>query len=327
MRHTTTIEGRADSNLWLAAAATALVLMFVLSGGAQGIDVEQVPATLPGQVQEVAQPMPRATFPTVDPSGEPSVDMVLRVWSALEHQRQGEWEEALDVWYTVNLAVDTDQWRHIAMAQAHLALGQYDEAAGALATAEEAAPNNAVMHYFRGLLRLEQVPHAYDWYDAQGTVRTRFVDYRPIDVVPNSRAMYRYVARVELQKAIEFANDVRLDQPLTPEYWQSTLAFGPTVGDLLLATGADNFAARAHNILGGLLLEEGALDEAEYHIDHAAKAGMFISYNYVDLISEYENRGYYLDAARVCAKAVGHGIEENAAHSRALSNVQQAIGW
>ena len=78
------------------------------------------------------------------------------VWNALELQRKGEWEDALDVWHTVQLAPDAEQWRHIAIAQAHLALGEYDATAGALAAAEELEPNNAVMHYFLGVLRLEE---------------------------------------------------------------------------------------------------------------------------------------------------------------------------
>jgi len=227
----------------------------------------------------------------------------------------------------LQLAADAEQWRYIAIAQAHLAQGQYDEATGALNAAAEIEPDNAVAHYFRGLLRLEQVPYARDWYDVQHLRRDRYVASTPMDVVPNSRPMYRYVARLELTRAIEHADAVRLDQPLTPEHWQSTMAIGPTVGDLLAATGADKFAARAHNILGGLLLEEGALDDAEYHIDQAATADMFVSFNYVDLIEAYEQRGHYLDAARVCAKAVGHGLEEDAAQARAMLNVRRTFGW
>ncbi len=232
----------------------------------------------------------------------------------------------MDVWRSFNLAYDRDQWRHVAIAQASMALGQYEEAAQALDAAEELSADNAVVHYFRGLLRLDQVDHAYDWQDAVGPADVRYVSYVP-DVVPNSRAMYRYTARVELEQAIRLADKVKLDHPLTPDYWYSTMAIGPTVGDLLLATGADNFKARAHNVLGGLLLEEGALDKAEYHIDRAAQADMFVSFNYVDLIDEFEARGYYLDAARVCAKAVGHGLTEEAAHARAMANLRTFAGW
>ena len=318
MRRTTTFAAHADWLVWIAAGATAAVVFFLLSGGLQGAGND--PPPIPALVAKAQAPPPEITLP------DPTVDIVLMVWNGLEHQSQGEWEEALDVWHSVQFAVNADQWRWIAIAQAHMALGDYEEAAGALLAAEEMEPDNAVMHYFRGVLRLEQVPHARDWYDAP-IPRANYVAYQPMDVVPNSRAMYRYVARLELQRAIKFAAGVELDQPLTPEDWQSTIEFGPTVGDLLMATGADNFAARAHNILGGLLLEEGALDKAEYHIDQAAQAGMFISYSYVDLIDEFESRGYYLDAARVCSKAVGHGLTEDAAHARAMANVQRAFGW
>jgi hypothetical protein len=54
---------------------------------------------------------------------------------------------------------------------------------------------------------------------------------------------------------------------------------------------------------------------------------MFVSFNYVDLIDEFEARGYHLDAARVCAKAVGHGLNEDAAHARAMANLRTFAGW
>lgn len=329
MKDTTRTAAHVEAYLLLAMFAGGLLLVFVLASGTSGANVDRAPQPLPTFVDRSAEPMPGA-MPEVDaeqPSGEPSVDRVLLVWTALDHQRREEWEIALDHWRGVQLADDAEAWRYVAIAQAHLALGQYDETAEALDTAEKIEPDNAVVHYFRGLLRLEQVPHAYDWYDAVEPGPTRLAAYVPTDVIPNSRAMYRYDARMELEKAIDLAGDVRLDQPLTPAHWRSTMALGPTVGDLLLATGADNFQARAHNILGGLLLEEGALDKAEYHIDRAAKAGMFVSFNYVDLIEEYEGRGYYLDAARVCAKAVGHGMDEEAARARAAANLQASFGW
>ena len=326
MKRSSTIAANHQIFFWVAVSIMTVFVLLLFGSGLGGAD-DRVPATLSDDIVKDAQPMPPSTYAeSPEFYAPPAADITMLVWQALDHHSHGEWAEALDIWYSLQLAPNTQQWRQIAIAQAHLALGDYDEAAGALNAAEDLEPDNAAMHYFRGLLRLEQVPQAMDWYDAQPS-RASYVAYRPTDVVPNSKAMYRYVARLELQRAIKFADTVELDQPLLPELWQSTVDFGPTVEDLLIATGADNFPARAHNVLGKLLLEEGALDEAEHHIDHAAKAGMFVSYNYVDLIDEFENRGYYLDAARVCAKAVGHGLDEQAAHQRAMENVRREFGW
>jgi hypothetical protein len=146
----------------------------------------------------------------------------------------------------------------------------------------------------------------------------------PDDVVPNSRSMYRMLARVELEKAVGLAAQVDLDEPLTPEY-DNYVALRPTVRDLLVAMDVENFPARAHNMLGPLCIEDGVLDEAEMHIDAARDAGLFVGYSYVDLVTEMEKQGHWLDAARVSAKAVDHGMDENAAHRRAMLNMQRWI--
>jgi hypothetical protein len=103
------------------------------------------------------------------------------------------------------------------------------------------------------------------------------------------------------------------------------MALGPTVGDLLLAMGADDFAARAHNLLAPVLLETSSLEAAEMHLDAAVRGGMYVGFGYVDLIDKYEESGRYLDAARVCAKAVDHGLTEEAAHARATANLDRLL--
>jgi hypothetical protein len=185
--------------------------------------------------------------------------------------------------------------------------------------------------YFVGILRLEQARYAPDYYDALGIETIRLVAlssprdrYMPDDIVPNSRSMYRMLARVELEKAVGLADEIDLAEPLTPDYGDYP-ALRPTVRDLLVAMGAENFAAQAHNMLGPMCIEDGALTDAEIHIDAARDAGRFVGYSYVDLATELEKQGHWLDAARVSAKAVGHGMDESTAHRRAMMNLGRWI--
>jgi tetratricopeptide (TPR) repeat protein len=318
--------------LWMAGVLAVLILLLMLAStlasAERSMPEVNAPARLPATVQLLAEPLPGMPG-DVSPSWEdangidPALDMVKLVWTVMEDHRRGEFEAALEGWNSVQFDYDTDFYRMVAIGHANLVIGNLEGAKYALSTAEEMAPNNAVVHYFLGVLRLEEAALAHDWYDAVGPTRTRFVSYVPRDVVPNSRSMYLLAARSELERAIELAPTVRLDEPLTPEAWYTTMALGPTVGDLLLAMGAENFAAKAHNLLAPMLLENGLLEAAETHLDAAVRGGMYVGFGYVDLIGEYEDRGHYLDAARVCAKAVDHGLDEKTGRQRALMNLER----
>jgi tetratricopeptide (TPR) repeat protein len=305
----------------MAGAAAAIVLLLLMASAAAAAEHAMpgvnAPARLPATVNLLADPLPGAA------GVDPAMDMVKLVWTVMEDHRRGEFEAALEGWNSVRLDYDTDFYRLVAIGHANLAMGNLEEAKYALTTAAEMTPNHAVVHYFLGVLRMEEAALAPDWYDSIGPNATRFVAYVPREIVPNSRSMYLLAARNELERAIELAPMVRLDEPLTPDAWETTMALGPTVGDLLLAMGAEDFAARAHNLLGPILLENGALEAAEIHLDAAVRGGMYVGFGYVDLLDGYEERGRYLDAARVCAKAVGHGLEEDAAHTRAMANLDR----
>jgi hypothetical protein len=69
-------------------------------------------------------------------------------------------------------------------------------------------------------------------------------------VAPNTRGMYELMAMQELAKAIELAPAIDLRAPLAPAAWaaedvQYLPLVMPTVGDLLLAQGADRYPDRA----------------------------------------------------------------------------------
>ncbi len=93
----TTIKTHEERLLWTAMAALAAMLVFLTASQTAGADVAQAPATLSDTVQQTAQPMPGG-MPEVPfaelPADQPDLDMVRMVWTALDHQQRGEWEEA-----------------------------------------------------------------------------------------------------------------------------------------------------------------------------------------------------------------------------------------
>ncbi len=84
-------------------------------------------------------------------------------------------------------------------------------------------------------------------------------------VVPNSKSMYELAAMQELEKAVELSSNVDLQAALAPYATvpgdtELLPVVTPTVGDLLMALGADRFPARAHNMLGALCTDHGQLE-------------------------------------------------------------------
>lgn len=307
--------------LWIVVALmTGLIVLAILQATLGAM--ERTPQPLPNIDTRVATPLPGLL---VNPQDQ---DQTLLVWDALTALHENDYEAAIAMWEGVLLRDDAEVWRQIALGNTHLALGNLEEATECLKLAAEIRPENPVVNYYTGILRLEQARYAPDFYDAMGIDVIRLAAYTPNDrympddVVPNSRSMYRMLARVELEKAVGLAGQVNLDEPLTPDYGgYATLR--PTVRDLLVAMDVENFPARAHNMLGPMCIEDGALDSAELHIDAAREAGMFVGYSYVDLVTEMEKQGHWLDAARVSAKAVGNGMNEADAHRRAVANLER----
>ena len=95
--------------------------------------------------------------------------------------------------------------------------------------------------------------------------------------------MYELAATLDFERAIELACALQLDEAIVPDRFPTSSALEPTVGDLLLALGADNFQAKAHNTLGYLFLKRGALEPAEQHMDDAVQGGLDVVYGYRDL--------------------------------------------
>jgi tetratricopeptide (TPR) repeat protein len=208
------------------------------------------------------------------------------------------------------------------MGVAHLQLGELDEAAEKLMLAEDLEPQNPVVHYYLGLLRLDQARQAYEWNDAMDPT-IRFATYRPHLVAPNTRGMYELVAMQEFGAAIANAPYLDRGTVLMLHNQMATLTLIPvTANDLMVALGCDQFEGQAHNVLGAMFLERGAYDAAEEHMDAAADAGLAVVFGYADLGAAYERQGRHADAARAYLK----GMENDPGIVRPMQKVLENFG-
>lgn len=301
------------------ASVIALGLLTGVAGAADLSSIVREPATLPSEVEGWAAPMEELQVEEVSPAA----DLAFQVWQALELQHNHEFDAAITAWQAIDLSCEASVWKQVALGQAYLATGEINSAADVLLDAKVLQPDNPVVHYFLGLLRLEQAYVAEQWPDAVGPQATTFVALRPTDVAPNTKSMYQLTAMMELEEAIKLASDLRTDEPLVPADWPTRVALAPTVGDLLLATSANNFEAKAHNMLSYLHLDRGSLETAEGHMDSAAAGGLNVV-GYADLGEKYANAGQHTDAARAYVKAMKYSSHKVEPARRAWDNLRDA---
>lgn len=307
----------------LFALAGALTLAFAAgtAGAAELRPPMNEPELLAAEITELAAPMGTEEAKQLDVQD----DVSMRVWRALDAQHHKEFEVAIELWEDVQMPCETEVWKHVALGQAYMATGEIDEAGVALERAGQLVPENPVVHYFQGVLRLQQAYLAEEWNDAEEARTTVFVSQSPLDVAPNTKSMYRYRAMMELKSAIKFAPRLHVYKSLVPDDWPTKAAMAPIVQDLLLATGADNFAAKAHNMLGDLYLQRGSLEQAEQHMDDAVAGGLSVVYGYSELAGEYENAGRHLDAMRANLKAAQEEPSKVAPLRKAWENLRDSI--
>jgi tetratricopeptide (TPR) repeat protein len=242
---------------------------------------------------------------TARPMAPDAVDPNALLWKAVEQHRAAQPEEALKAWQIAALPYETEVWKQIAMGVAQLQLGMLEEAAENLMLAEDLEPENPVVHYYLGLLRLDQARGAKEWYDAIGPAKMRFAAYRPHVVTPNTRGMYELVAMQEFETAIENADMLDRGMVLAMPDHRVAVTLAPvTVGDLMLALGCEKFEGQAHHMLGAMYLDRGATDAAEEHMDAAKAAGVALVLDYRELGAAYEAEGRYGDAARAYLKGI-----------------------
>ncbi len=328
---------------WLAILALAVSIAIMLTGRATGeVATMPEPDPLPASIDEWSKPMNPVTdtqpATTVDMPGgiertvDDGIDATMQIWQALAHQQDGELQKAIDIWEKAKLPPASEVWRHIAIGAAHLQMVEMDEAAKELFAARSADSENAVVHYYIGMLRLVQAEWADQPFDAGGPAPTRLIAYPDPAFHPNTEELYKMAAVAHLERAVELAPYVEPLQPLVPVQWGVPQPYElampvvpPTVGDLLTSIGADRFEAKAHNVLSYLYLERGLLEEAEQHMDDAARGGLSNVNVYSDLGAKYEQEGRHTDAARAYAKQMAHGRGLSLPAQRMIENLRKAV--
>lgn len=229
----------------------------------------------------------------------PSVE----VWQILTAQARGDVPATIHGWKGAVLEPTCEVWRHVGMASTLLRADRLEQAEKALDQAAELDPNNPVAYYVSGLVNLEQSRRALEYLDAVGPTWFKLAGYHRPPVLPNSRAMYQLAAMHDLERAIEEADYVYPHVSLTPSYGTLPETMQPTVADLLVAMGAENFVAESHNMLGTMYLKADQEELAEQHMDAAAGMGVRVLYGYADLAESYARQDRPADAARAYGKA------------------------
>ena len=252
------------------------------------------------------------------------VDRGLALWNALAAQGRGQFEQAMSDWARTELPDDMRAWKHIAIAAMNLERGRNDEAAEELAMAQLHEPDNAVVHYYLGILHIQQADQAIEWPDFIRTSNVRLVAHNP-SVVPNTKGMYELAATSDLERALDAAGCLDRDAALIPEEWTTEPALRPTVADLLLAMGATEFEANAHHMLGYLFIERGALEVAEEHLDRTNELGVRVPFIFNELGELYEAEGRHADAGRAYLKGVRNGPDRVGALMRFFQNAGDSV--
>jgi tetratricopeptide (TPR) repeat protein len=252
-----------------------------------------------------------------------NADLSVEVWQVLGLQQEQKYEEAIQAWEALNLPPEANVWKHVALGQAYLASGNLMQAELELRAAREARADNAIVHYLQGILCLERAHRAVDWPDTQAP-RMRLVSSQR-DLTLKPKCVYELEAIAELETALAHSADVWLDEPLVPCDVPTQSALEPTVRDLLLAMGADNFEGKACNTLGTLFLERGALEIAEQYMDEAVARGMVNDHGYLDLAAEYKARDQFANATRAYWKSVTRSATQATAARDLLFNLWDAL--
>jgi tetratricopeptide (TPR) repeat protein len=306
---------------WLVLLALAAALTLAFASGIVGAAEIRPPASLPDGIESWAAPMGDSLLDKPSPGN----DLSEQVWRAIDLQNRELYEEAIDAWAAVSMPESTEVWKQIALGQAYLATGDLESAVSTLTTAMTLEAENPVVHYYRGLLRLDQAALANEWNDAVDPDGVQLIAQVAPDVVPNTRSMYKLAAIGDLEAAIEFAGNVCLDDLLVPAGAPTSMALEPSVRDLLLALRAEDFVAKSHNMLGSLHLERGSLELAEKHMDEAVAAGLAVVYGYSDLGKEYEAAGRHDAALRAYLKAAQQEPHKMLPLRKAWENFKDAI--
>lgn len=325
---------------WLAlfALAAGLTLWATTSVGAAEASKFERPGLLPPFAAEAARPISDPLYQLehgegVRPAGDlatqlEQLELIGQLEDALDSIRDGAVPDAaLEIWAQVPLAGDAEVWRHLTVGVLQIRAGQIDRALEALRIAEQYEPDNALVPYYLGIVRLMQASYAEEWYEVTPKAAVQLASIKlSAPVVPNTKSMLEQSAREAFTAAIDRAGHLTWTQSLGGQPLH--LAFSdidpPTVYDLLEALDAEDFEGKAHLVLGRLQMEIGALSNAERHFDTAVEQGITVVYDYGELAQAYERDGLHFDAVRNNLKSISQGDGFAIPISALIRNLQDA---
>jgi tetratricopeptide (TPR) repeat protein len=323
-----------DALKWMLVGCLAMLLALLVMAQAVSAKAENVamppPALLPADIEDVATPM-ESEVTQPDQTRTAGVTPAARLWKILAHLDEERLNDAIAGWNSLPLPPESEIWRQVGIASAHLQMMEFEATVQALDSASSIDPDNPVVHYLTALMRLEQAFEAENLYDSGSKGPVRFAAHNDRPVVPNTKAMYQYAAMVHLHRAIDLGENVDLSQPLVPMDWgvdgeiPTMPVVAPTVGDLLVHIGADNFVGKSHNILGDMYLQRDALDQAEEHMDAANATGLRIMRGYRELGEKYSRDGRPEDAIRAYTKAMTQGEGISVPIQEIIRNLRSAL--
>lgn len=315
---------------WVVLAILAWALVLIAASVLAAADPMGQPGMLPTDMMDVAVPMPmpmpqeKPYYPEPMPRfGMTDVELAAQLWQILEEMRTGRPLNALAGWEQIELPDATAHWKLVGMGAAYIQAGDFHAAGIQLEAARRLAPNNGVVAYYMGILRLEQA--AAEMQVPGGRTARTMVAIQPA----LQRAGLKNEAIEELHRAIAMAPAVMTDERLVTATMETEAVVPvPTVGDLLAAMGADNFAGKAHLMLFGIYLDRAELLAAEGQLDAAVETGLAPLYGYQDIAEMFLVFDQPVDARRVLEKDlrinhpwVGRAWEEAAAATRCVRNL------
>jgi tetratricopeptide (TPR) repeat protein len=291
---------------WLVLIVAAMALAILLATAAAA-DPMGEPNRLPDDMGLLAKPMEPPQIKPYFPEELPELPLppeaaAAKLWMILEQQRAGLAGEAIAGWKTLPMAAETEVWRQVAIAAAYLNRDDLGLAQKHLERAREVAPDQALVAYYMGVLRLEQAVAAMQVPEELNEGHLRMVALVPARGIM-ANVLLKAMARTELHMAVARAPEVRLDERLiVGDAAMEERIVVPCVGDLLVAMEADNFVGKAHHLLFGLELERGDAAGAEEHLDLAVTTGIAPLFGYADLAEVYLAQGDEAAALRAARK-------------------------
>ena len=289
--------------LFALASALALAIATTMAGAAEVSPQRDAPRILPTEMEDWSIPIQTGIE-------RQTSELLDEIWAALELRQDHRLDESIDAWIWLSVPPEAEVWKQVALAESYLELGNLSAAEQSICQAVSLRPENPLVHFLIGQLRLAQSAHADEWYDATRPPWEAMLTAQPGTQSGMPRSVYRFDALMALEESLRLsAEDHWLDEPLARFADVECVDIVPCAHDLLRSMEATGYVARSHQLLGGLHCEFDWLETAEQHLDTAVAAGLTAP-TYSILADRFEEKGRHIDAFRVHLKAAQHVPEK-----------------